>query len=86
MTAQSKWLLFAGLIAAFGGALYLGVSPIILLIVGFVLLCPLAMYFGMGRMHKKPGAAGHNEMSGSSSERTPERKTKDEMRGKSRMK
>jgi len=77
MVTQSKWLLFAGLIAALGAALYLGVSPFILLIVGFVLLCPLGMYFGMGRMHKKPGSDGHNEMSGSSSEPIPERKPED---------
>lgn len=82
MAAQSKWLLFAGLLAASGAALYLGVSPLILLIVGFVLLCPLGMYFGMGKMHgKREGGAGHDEMSGLSKEPMPKRRTEDEMSG-----
>lgn len=53
MATQRTWLLVGGLVAAAVVALYLGVPPGTLLIVGVVLLCPLAMYFGMGGMHKR---------------------------------
>ncbi len=51
----SKWLLIVGVVAAVGVALALGVSANTLLIVGAVLLCPAAMYFGMSGMHQDAG-------------------------------
>jgi len=53
MTTQRKWLMISGLVVAAIAAFVIGVSPGTLLIVGIVLLCPLAMYFGMGGMHKR---------------------------------
>lgn len=55
---QRKWLLTVGVVAAVGVALALGVSANTLLIVGTVLLCPAAMYFGMSGMHQGCGHSG----------------------------
>lgn len=47
MTKQIKWLTIA--IAAGAGivAFVLGFSPLTVLIIAFLLLCPLAIYFGV---------------------------------------
>lgn len=47
MTTQRKWLLVLGVIAGTVAALAAGVGLSTLLLVGAVLLCPAAMYFGM---------------------------------------
>ena len=47
MTTQKKLLWIGGIVVAVIVALYLGVPPGTLLIVGALLLCPAAMYFGM---------------------------------------
>lgn len=73
MTTQRKWLLVVGVIAAATVALALGVSPSTLLLFGAILLCPAAMFFGMGGMqqgcrHGKEHA--HSDAQGA--ERKPE--------------
>lgn len=50
MSTQNKLLWIIGLLAGAAVALYLGVSPGTLLIIGALLLCPAAMYFGMRGM------------------------------------
>lgn len=59
MTARGKLLLAVGVIAAAVAALLLGVSPNTILLVGAVLLCPAAMYFGMSGMGAH-GGGGHS--------------------------
>lgn len=73
MIIQRKWLWIVGLIGAAIAALVFGVSPWIVLILGLVLLCPLAM----SGMHKGKGS-DHGGMSANSS--TTERKSKDDAR------
>lgn len=46
-TTQNKWMLSGGMVLAGIIGLWLGVSPTTLLLVGVLLLCPAAMYFGM---------------------------------------
>ena len=46
-TTQNKWMLIGGVVLAAIIALWLGVPPTSLLLVGVLLLCPAAMYFGM---------------------------------------
>lgn len=82
MTTQRKWLMISGLVVAAIAAFVIGVSPGVLLIVGIVLLCPLAMYFGMGGMHKGQGS-GHVGMSQHSSAPDTERKPEGEARQQS---
>ncbi len=55
---QRKWLLIVGVVAAVAVALALGVSAGAPLLVGAVLLCPAAMYFGMSGMHQGFGHSG----------------------------
>jgi len=55
---QRKWLLIVGVVAAVAVALALGVSAGAPLLVGAVLLCPAAMYFGMSGMHQGCGHSG----------------------------
>ncbi len=55
---NSKWLLIIGVGAAAAIALAMGVAAGTLLTVGAVLLCPAAMYFGMGGTHQ--GCCGHS--------------------------
>lgn len=55
MTTQTKLLWIAGVIAGAAIALYFGVSLGTLLIVGALLLCPAAMYFGMRGMGERGG-------------------------------
>lgn len=47
MTTQKRLLWISGIVVLAIVALYLGVPPGTLLIVGALLLCPAAMYFGM---------------------------------------
>ena len=47
---KNKWLLILGAVAAIAAALAAGVKIDTLLIVGALLLCPAAMYFGMRGM------------------------------------
>lgn len=47
MTTQKKLLWIGGIVVLAIVALYLGVPPGTLLIVGALLLCPAVMYFGM---------------------------------------
>lgn len=53
MTTQKKLLWIGGIVVAAIVALYLGVPPGTLLIVGALLLCPAAMYFGMRGMGQR---------------------------------
>ncbi len=57
-TTQRKWFLIIGLIVAAAGAWALGASPSTLFLLGAVLLCPAAMYFGMSGMGQ---GCGHSE-------------------------
>ncbi len=59
MTTKSKWLLVIGVVAAALAALALGISLSTLLLVGAVLLCPAAMYFGKSGMGAH-GGCGHS--------------------------
>lgn len=58
MTTQRKWLLVLSVIAAAAAALAVGVRLDTLLLMGAVLLCPAAMYFGMQGMGMQQGC-GH---------------------------
>ncbi len=58
MTVQRKWLLIVGVIVVTAGAWALGVPLNTLFFLGAVLLCPAAMYFGMGAMGQ---GCGHTE-------------------------
>lgn len=60
MTTKGKWLLAVGVVAAALAALALGASPSTLLLVGVALLCPAAMYFGMGGAGAHGGGCGHS--------------------------
>ncbi len=71
MFAQRKWLWIIALVGAAIAALVFGMSPWIVLLLGLVLLCPLAM----SGMHKGKGS-NHGGISGNSS--TTERKPKDD--------
>lgn len=62
MFAQRKWLWIIALVGAAIAALVFGVSPWLVLILGLVLLCPLAM----SGMHKGKGS-DHGGMSANSS-------------------
>lgn len=46
-TTQNRWMLAGGIVLAGIIGLWLGVPPTTLLLVGVLLLCPAAMYFGM---------------------------------------
>ncbi|HAF24881.1 MAG TPA: hypothetical protein DCK93_18580 [Blastocatellia bacterium] len=46
-TTQNKWMLAGGIVLAGIIGFWLGVPPTTLLLVGVLLLCPAAMYFGM---------------------------------------
>lgn len=46
-TTQNKWMLAGGIVLAGIIGLWLRVPPTTLLLVGVLLLCPAAMYFGM---------------------------------------
>jgi len=71
MTVQRKWLLMVGVIVAAAGAWALGVPLNTLFFLGAVLLCPAAMYFGMGGMGQ---GCGHTEKCGHSNATGGERK------------
>lgn len=58
MKTQGKWLLVLGVVAVAAAALAAGVGLSTLLLVGAVLLCPAAMYFGMQGMGMQ-GGCGH---------------------------
>lgn len=58
MKSQRKWLFVGGVAVAVAVALALGVSINTLLLFGAALLCPAAMYFGMGGMRQ---GCGHGE-------------------------
>lgn len=49
---QNKWMLVGGVALAATIALWFGVPPATVLIVGILLLCPAAMYFGMRQMNQ----------------------------------
>ncbi len=55
MTTQSKVLWVVGVVVVAGVAVNLGVPPGTLLIVGVLVLCPAAMYFGMRGMGQPGG-------------------------------
>jgi len=55
MTVQKKLLWIVGIVLAVIAARYLGVPWNTLLIVGALLLCPAAMYFGMRGMGQQRG-------------------------------
>lgn len=46
-TTQNKWMLAGGILLAGIIGFWMGVPPTTLLLVGVLLLCPAAMYFGM---------------------------------------
>lgn len=50
MVMRNKWLLVLGAVVAAVAGLAAGIAPGTLLIVGALLLCPAAMYFGMRGM------------------------------------
>ncbi len=60
---KNKWLLLAVVIIGVVAALALGVRPWNILVVCFVLACPLSMYFMMGAMGKSGGHAGMDQRS-----------------------
>lgn len=57
---QNKWCLIGGLVLAAIVAVWLGVPPTTVLLVGLLLLCPAAMYFGMGGMNRGSKHDGMN--------------------------
>ena len=76
MTKQRKWLWVGGVIAAAVTALALGVPLNTLLLLGAVLLCPAAMYFGMSGMGTQRGCS-HSAEGNQSNEPEAVRKTED---------
>jgi hypothetical protein len=58
MTGQRKWLWVVGAVAVAAVALSAGVPLGTVLLVGLLLLCPAAMYFGMGGMGKQQERQG----------------------------
>ena len=75
MAKRSMWLWIVALLASGFAAYVLGAPPLTLLIIGILLLCPLAIYFAMGQMHDGQNSrdtrmAGHPNAP--ESEREPE--------------
>ena len=58
MTGQRKWLWVVGAVALAAVGLGAGVPLGTVLLVGLLLLCPAAMYFGMGGMGKQQERQG----------------------------
>lgn len=51
---QNTWMLVGGIVLVAIIALWFGVPPATVLIVGILLLCPAAMYFAMREMKQGP--------------------------------
>ena len=64
MTMQRKLLLIIGVIAAAAALFAAGVSLDTLLLVSVMLLCPAAMYFGMGGMQQGGCHEGNSRHTG----------------------
>ena len=79
MTRQKKGLWVGGMIAAAVAALTLGVPLNTLLLLGALLLCPAAMYFGMSGMGMQQGC-GHSAECHRSNEPEAVGKTEDHQR------
>lgn len=63
MRNRTGWLSIVALIAAGLVAYALGAPPLTLLIIGILLLCPVAIYFAMREMQAGPDAP-HRSMDG----------------------
>ena len=57
MRTQGKWFVISGIVVAFAAALAAGMPVSTLLWLGAALLCPAAMFFGMGEMRMNYGCA-----------------------------
>ena len=79
MTIQRKWLVMIGVIVTAVAAWALGVSLNTLVLLGAVLLCPAAMYFGMSGTGQ---GCGHSEKCDHSNASDQELKTEGHERQK----